>query len=83
MTGPKQMIKLGLFLVHFPFLSSVSFSMIARNRFNFVFGTIEQAKPLKGATTRAIRKVRRLAAVRRCSAEGGGDLCQVVVVELM
>jgi len=28
----------------------------------------------------AVRKVRGLAVVHRCYAEGGGDLCQVVVV---
>jgi hypothetical protein len=32
--------------------------------------------------TRAISKVRGLAAVSRCYAEGGSDLCQVVVVEV-
>jgi hypothetical protein len=32
--------------------------------------------------TRAVCKARGLAAMRRCYAEGGGDLCQVVVVEL-
>jgi hypothetical protein len=32
--------------------------------------------------TKAVCKVRGLAAVRRCYADGGGDLCQVVVVGL-
>jgi len=32
------------------------------------------------SATGAVCKVRRLAAVRRCYAEVGGDLCQVVVV---
>jgi len=32
--------------------------------------------------TRAVCKFRRLAAVRRCYADGGGDLCQVVAVRI-
>jgi hypothetical protein len=43
------------------------------------WSSIPQRSAIPPEFTRAVWKARGLAAVRRCYAEGGGDLCQVVV----